>query len=844
MKEVLMGGFFRRIYFLFNRRRLERELQNDIDFHREMLSAESRKDFGNPTLMRERSREAWGFEWLDRMAQDLRFGARLLKKSPGIAFTAITVLALGIGVNVTAFNLVDVMFFKPLHVRDPHTLVRFSGKSPTSSSNVISYPATVFYQQSAALSAVMAQTSTRVTFTEETNQEVRAGAVTANYFRELGGSAAYGRLFDPTTDDTPDAPPVVVLGYNFWQRQFGGDPSVVGSTIRLNQHPATIIGVIPFNFIGLDPEHGETDEVWLIISRLGYFVPDTRILTELDDGESGVHMSARLKPGVTRQAAAAALEPLSQELVRQYPDKLPKGYNLALFPGGYAEALDPADLSFLPMFGLFATLVLLILVATCSNLGNLFLGQAVTREREISIRMALGATRRRIVRQLMTESLLLALLGAATGLFLSWVISRPMVAWLGGPGRLDLAPDWRTILFAFVIGGLASVLFGLSPARQATRPAHKASRARIIFMAAQIAASCVLLVVSGLLVRGLQRAYRYDPGFDYTHVITVDPQLYAHGYEPAKASQFMEELQSRLRQLPGVEAASLVRNPPLGNRVTMQRAHDDIKVNIHQNEISQHYFQTMSIPLLRGRDFMANDQGVIIVSESCARGKDPLQQTWTLGEKKYSVIGLAANARTTALRNGDDAQIYMPVTSASVNAAILLVKTARPPEDLVANLGAVVRAIDPILSPNVQPLKAILAEKLSDSKKMTSVVGGMGTLALLLAVLGLYGVVAYNVSQKTREIGIRIALGANSSQVVQNMVANFFLPLSIAMAVGLALAALLSGILRQYLYGLSNFDPLSYLGAVLLLTIVGGLASLLPARRALKVNPMEALRCE
>jgi predicted permease len=843
-----MGEFFRRVYYLLNRSKLERELQTEIDFHREMLSAESRKDFGNPTLMRERSREAWGWGWLDRLAQDLRFGFRLLKKSPGVTFTAIMVLALGIGVNVTAFNLVDVIFFKPLHVRDPHSLVRFSGKSPTSSSNVISYPATVFYQQSVSLSAVMAQTSTRVTFTEETNQEIRAGVVTANYFRELGGSAAYGRLFDPAIDDSPDAPPVVVLGYNFWQRQFGGDPSVVGRTIRLNQHPATIIGVIPFNFIGLDPEHGETDEVWLIISRLGYFVPDTKILTDLDDGESGVHMSARLKPGVTRRAAAAALEPLSQELVRQYPDKLPKGYHLVLFPGGYVEAFDPADLSFLPMFGLFATLVLLILVATCSNLGSLFLGQAVTREREISIRMALGATRRRITRQLMTESVLLALLGAVTGLFLSWAISRPMVAWLGGPGRLDLAPDWRTILFAFVIGGLAAVLFGLSPARQATRPAHKASRARTIFMAAQIAASCVLLVVSGLLVRGLQRAYSYDPGFDYTHVITVDPQLYAHGYKPAKATQFMDELQSRLRQLPGIEAASLVRNPPLGNRVTMQRAHDDIKVNIHQNEISPHYFQTMSIPLLRGRDFMANDQDVIIVSESCARalwpGKDPLQQTWKLGEKKYSVIGLAGNARTTALRNGDDAQIYMPVTSANVNASILLVKTSRPPENLVANLGALARAIDPVLSPNVQPLKAMLAERLSDSKKMTGVVGGMGTLALVLAVLGLYGVVAYNVSQKRREIGIRIALGANSTQVVQNMVANFFLPLSIAMAVGLALAALLSGILRQFLYGLSNFDPLSYLGAVLLLAIVGGLASLLPARRALKVNPMEALRCE
>jgi predicted permease len=840
-----MGELFRRIYYLLNRSKLERALQNDIEFHREMLSHESRKDFGNATLARERSREAWGWGWLDRLMQDLRFGSRLLKKSPGLAFTAITVLALGIGVNVTAFNLVDVMFFKPLHVRDPHSLVRFSGKSPMSYSDMVSYPATVFYQQTAALSAVMAQTSTHVTFTEETNQEIRAGMVTANYFSELGASAAYGRLFDAKTDDTPDAPPVVVLGHSFWQRQFGGDPSVVGRTIRINQHPATIIGVVPFNFIGLDPEHGETDEVWLIISRFGYFVPDTKMLTDFEGDESGVHMSARLKPGVTRQAAAAALEPLSQELVRQHPDKLPKGYTLVLFPSAYAAQLGADEL---PMFGLFAALVLLILAAACSNLGNLFLGQAITREREVSIRMALGATRRRIIRQLMTESLLLALLGSATGLFLSWAISRPLVAWLGGPSRMDLTPDWRTILFAFAIGGLASVLFGLSPARQASRPARQASRARIIFMATQIAASCVLLVVSGLLVRGLQRAYSYDPGFDYTRIVTLDPQLYAHGYEPAKAAQFMQELQSRLLQVPGVDASSLVRNPPLGNRVTMQRARGEIKVNIHMNDISPQYFQTMSIPLLRGRDFSPQDKDVIIVSESCARnlwpGKNPLQQTWTLGEKKYSVIGLAGNARTTALRNGDDAQIYMPMASANVNAAVILIKTSRPPQDLVTNLAAMVRTIDPVLSPNVQPLKATLAEKLSDSQKMTGVVGGMGALALLLAVVGLYGVVAYNVSQKTREIGIRIALGASSSRVVQSMVANFFLPLSIAIAAGLVLAALLSGILRQYLYGLSNFDPVSYVGTVVLLAIVGGLASLLPARRALKVSPMEALRCE
>jgi predicted permease len=844
-----MGEFFRRIHYLLNRRRLERELRNDIEVHREMLPAESRKDFGNPTLMRERSREAWGFAWLDRLTQDLHFGGRLLRKSPGLAFTAIAVLALGIGVNVTAFNFVDVMFFKPLRVRDPHSIVKFSAKSPTSYSNTLPYPVAVFCrEQSNVLSAVLALTSTRVTLTNETNQEIRASLVTANYFSELGGAAAYGRLFDAKTDDTPDAPPVVVLGYSFWQRQFGGDPSAVGHTIRLNQHPATIIGVVPFNFTGLDPEHGETDEVWLMISRFADFVPDNKMLTSFADSESSVHMFARLKSGVTQQAAAAALEPLAQELVRQHPGELPKGFTLVPYPGAYAAQLDPADTSFYPMFGLFATLVLLILGAACGNLGNLFLGHAVTREREISIRMALGATRKRIIHQLMTESLLLALLGSLAGLFVSWVFSRPLVMWLGGPGRLDMAPDWRTTGFAFAIGILASVLFGLSPARQASRPAHKASRARTVFMATQIAASFVLLVVSALLVRGLQRGYNYDPGFDYTRVITVDPQLYAHGYTPAKAIQFTRDLLPRLQRLPGVDAASLVRNPPLGTRVTMRPAGGEFKVNIHMNEISPHYFQTMSIPLLRGRDFSASDQGVIIVSESCARtlwpGKDPLQQTWKKGEKQFSVIGLAGNARSTALRNGDDAQIYLPTTSANANEAFVLVKTSRPPHELVTDLAAVVRAVDPVLSPNVEPLTATLEERLSDSQKITSVVGGMGVLALLLAVVGLYGVVAYNVSQKTREIGIRIALGATSSRVVHSMVASFFLPLSIALAAGLTLAALLSAILRQYLYGLSNFDPLSYVGAVLLLLAVGGLASLLPARRALKVNPMEALRCE
>ena len=847
-----MGEFFRRIHYLLNRSKLERELQNDIEFHREMLAGESRKNFGNAALARERSREAWGWGWLDRLAQDLRFGSRLLKKSPGLAFTAITVLALGIGVNVTAFNIVNMMFFKPLPVRDPHTLVQFVVRSPTLSSGDLPYPAAMFYRDNnTVLSAVLAQTATTLTLSGDTNENVHAGLVSGNYFRELGASAAYGRLFDPKADAAPDAAPVVVLGYRCWQNRFGGDATVVGRTIRLNQHPATVIGVIAFNFSGIDPEHGAEDEVWLVISKFNYFVPESKLLTSFDFNESGVHMSGRLKPGATIKTAEASLAPLSQELVRQHPDVLPKELKLVAKPGGYAVTLDPGDASMLPVFGLFAALVLLILATACSNLGNLLLGHISNREREISLRLALGATRRRIVRQLMTENLLLALLGSAAGLLLSWYVSQPLIVWLGAPANLELGPDWRTGLFALAIGMFACVLFGLPPSRQASRQASRKSRARTIFMSTQVAASCVLLVVSSLLVRALYRAYNADPGFDYTRVITIDSQLYAHAYTPEKAANYMQELEIRLAQVPGVASASLVTVPPLGNHVRMQRAGStpDVNVNVHFNEVSPRFFETMTVPLVRGRDFTQTDGGkdLAIVSESAARnvwpGKDPLQQTFKYGKRTLQVIGVVGNARLTALRNGDDAVLYMPLAANKIDSAIMVVRTSQPRMQMAA-ITELARAADASLSPNVQMLATTFHDRMGDSEKITAVVSGMGTLALVLAVVGLYGVVAYGVSQRTKEIGIRIALGATPSRIVQNMTSRFLLPLCGAIITGLAMAAGLSTVLRQMLYGVSNWDPLSYTIAALLLVVVASLAAFVPARRALKIDPMEALRCE
>jgi predicted permease len=843
-----MGELFRRIYYLLNRSRLEGELRNDMEVHREMLG-DNRKSFGNATLMREASHDSWGWGWMDRTFQDVRFGLRMLRKSRAMSLTAIAVLALGIGVNVTAFNIVDVMFFKPLPVRDPQAIARFTTHFPGGSSTEVAYPAVTFYgEHSTALSAVLSQTSSNMTFTQETSQNIHAGLVSANYFRELGTSAGYGRLFDARTDTVADAPPVAVLGYRFWQRQYGGDNSVIGSTIRLNNHPATVIGVLPVDFVGLDPEHGELDEVWLPIEKIPYFVTETALLTSFDASKSGVHMWGRVKPEISFKAAEASLQPLSEELVRRHPDDLQKGERLLAAPGGYAVHLDPADSSMLPLFGIFAALVLLVLAAACGNLGNLVLSRVLSREREILIRLSLGAGRSRIIRQLMTESLLLALLGAMAGLFLSALISRPLVIWLGGPGILPMSPDWRTTVFAFAVGVLACLMFGLPSARQALRPSHRTSRLRTIFMTSQFAASCVLLIVSGLLLRALHRAIAFDPGFDYAHTLTINPHLDAHAYTPERAGSYLNEMRARLAKVPGVEAVAVVNHPPLGNSMTVGPVHGAVTFKGYYFETTPGYLATLSIPFLKGRDFHEDDQDVAIVSESFAQnlwpGKDPLTQEYPYAGKKMRIIGVVRNARTLALANTNAAEMYIPLHKNNLVEGVFVVRTSASPQQMIATLTDLARSADPALSPDATPLATAFREKRGNTERMAVIVSFMGSLALVLAVVGLYGVVAYNVVQRTREIGIRVALGAAPKDLIRILLAGWIRPLGGAAALGFLLAAALSLVLRSELYGISNFDPFSYLGALLLLGVTAGLAAFIPARRALRVDPMVALRCE
>jgi len=824
-----MGELFRRIKYLINRRRMDAELESDLEFHREMAARAGRGNFGGTLRLREQSREAWGWTWLDRLAQDLSYTARTLVRSPGFTLTAVLVLAIGIGVNVAAFSLFNMVALVPLPVRDPASLVRLERRSPEIISGEMPYPTAMFYRDHAkTLSGVLTMMGARLSL-EDDLEPAKTNFVSANFFRELGAVAAYGRLLDAERDEAGNAPPVVVLGHEFWVRRFGADPAIVGKVIHLNRKPVTVVGVEPYGFPSLD---GQGAEIWLPITQQPYFVEGGKVLTDVSNGS--VRVWGRLAGGVTARQAEQELLGLTNELRQQYPKDIWKNEYIRSDPGGHLHVMEPEMYQVAEMVGV---LTLLILAVTCANLGGLQLARGVAREREMGIRLSLGASAVRIFRQLLTESLVLALIGSAAGMLLAWAVLKIVLAQTASPVWLSAAPDWRVLAFVVAMALIATLLFGFAPALQIARQRQRKTLARQLLVGAQIAASCLLLIVASLLVRASQHALYTNPGFGYERVVSIDPGLGQHGYTPAAAGEYLGQLRSRLEALPGVTVVSLVKLAPLGHSITREDTEiNGQKASIYPNWVDERYFQAMEIPILMGRSFLPNEKNTAIVSEALARrqwpGENPLGKKY--GEN--TVVGVAGNAHVNAMNDGDSLESYYSAQPADLPDMVVLVKSVGAPDGLTPIAKSIVGSLNPKLFPEISLLKSRFRKDMEQVELVASAVTLIGLVAVALAAVGILGLVSFSVSQRWKEIAIRTALGATKAQVLRAVLRQFVWPVALGIAAGAGIAAAASRVLRIALYGVSNLDSASYAAAILGLMAIVGLAALLPARRALRLD--------
>ena len=815
--------------------------------------------------------------------QDIRYGVRMLYKNPGFTVVAALALALGIGVNTAIFSVFDGFLLRPLPVRAPEQLVVLAVKdSRLEFPHVLSYPDYLDYRDDTKIySDLIAYSPAAVNLTADGRGDRSwVEMVTGNYFSMLGVGTFQGRIFSPEEGKKLNADPLVVLSYGFWQRRFGGDPSAIGKIVRVNNHPFTIIGVTPEGFHGTE---GFFDpDFYVPLMMIDQLFPGSgSSLTER--GSPGFRVMGRLQPGMTAQQAAVATNLLTQRLGREYPDTN-KNQKMYVYPELRSRP-EPGTNEFIPrVAAIFMALVGLVLLIACANVANLILARALSRRKEIAIRMALGASSLRLVRQLMTESVILGLLGGLAGFVLAqWAASALSAVRLPTdlPLRLfDIKLDWRIFLFNLVIALGTGFLAGFFPALQGTRSdvneALKGGgrssagspirhRLRNALVVSQVAVSLLLLISAGLLIRSLKKSENADLGFKTDHLLMMSFDVGLQGYDPPQGKQFYQQLLDRVNALPGVRSASMSRMIPMGYDASFDDIHVEGQPSTNKEEkqsafndvVTSGYFQTMRIPLLQGRGFTLQDSEsappVAIVNEAMAQqfwpGLDPLGKRFQVnnGGPYLQIVGIAKTGKYLYLYEAPRSFFYQPLAQSYQTPMTLEVYTEDDPRSLIAAIREQIRSLDsnlPVyavntMSSHIRDGKAMLPARLA-----ATLVGVFGLLGLLLAAVGIYGVMSYSVSQRTQEIGVRMALGAEPNEVVRLVLKQGMLLALIGLGIGLILSFLATRAMRTILYGVSSTDIVTFGVISLLLALVALLASYIPARRATKVDPLMALRCE
>ncbi len=811
---------------------------------------------------------------MELLIQDLRFGARQLWKSPGFTLAAVLCIALGIGANSATFSIAKAFLWRTSVAREPENLVRlYVTWSSGLDYGSFSYADYIDVRDRNDVFTGLVASSIMPFHLNagDRNDRLWGAVVSGNYFSELGIGTYLGRSFGPDEDRAEGSHPVAVMSYHLWMNRFGGDPGITGRTVLLDRIPFTVIGVAQQGFSGMETGLGQ--DFWVPITmtpKLG----DQRRSLESRGNHWIQSVIGRLKPGVTIEQARTSVGALMSHLAEQYPNTN-KGASPAIYTEAETSLHPRVRGGFVEFMQLMFGVVGLILLLASANVAGLLLAKSSGRRKEIGLRLALGADRWRLVRQLLSESLLLSLLAGGVGLLLNLWLTRLITSFRPPsefPLRIDVGLDWPVLAFTFAVTVMTGVLFGLTPALSATRtdlasvlkegmPVQLAgaSRLRRGLVVGQVALSLALLIGAGLLVRSLQNARNLDPGFNAENQLVATLELGMQQYDEAKGRQFLKTLRDRLKGLPGVREVGFGDNLPLnlsssqtGVRPEGYVPRPDVNdPTIDYNTVDYGFFAAMGVPILRGRGFLATDDAkappVIVVNETFARrfwpGQDPIGKKVRTGGQDCQVVGVARNGKYFSLGEEPKAFIYLPMEQRYRAGVYLHVRTAGDPGSMLETIRREVRALDDKLPmTDLRTMNAALGFAYLPARMAAGVVSAFAFLALFLAAIGLYGVIAYSVSQSTRDIGIRMALGAQGSDVLKLVLRGGMGLTALGLAAGLALGLALTQLTKGLLYGVSATDPVSYLLAIVVLALIALLAVTLPARRATKVDPIIALR--
>jgi putative ABC transport system permease protein len=888
---------------LFQRSRVEAEVDAELRVHIEdrahdlecsgishaEAQRQARLEFGGYQKFKEECREALGAHFVETLLQDIRYGLRMLRKSPGFTVVAVLTLALGIGANTAIFSLIDAILLRDLPVRNPSQLLEVMPANRTGDNAGMSLPMLEdFKKRQQVFSSMFGWWGGGLVNVEFAGAKLRPDlwAVDGEFYSELGAAPFLGRFIVPGDVNLYSGEPVqvAVLGYDFWRSQLGGNPSVIGKTIRIEDVPFEIIGVARQDFTGLRIDTQPAITIPITAEPLVYGGPLDRVY---DLSFALLDVTARLKEGISFSQANAQLQALWSSIQREM---VPSGYSPfqrqeflshSLVVKSAAKGFTPLHKRFVEPLYILMAISGLVLIIACVNLASLFVSRAAARGHEISIRVALGASRSRLVRQLLTESMMLSVAGAAAGFALAHWSSKALAQFILRqlsflPGRLNLSPDWHVLAFTAGVAVLTGTLFGLAPVVNVTRSdaadslqesarIGKAVRSGSLLVCTQIALSLVLLMGAALLIRSLINLRSVDPGFESAGVLDVSLFENTRAPKDFNAPAYYRGLLAQIDHLPGVISAGISENVPASNfenKVPVIAEPAGAGSQSFQADLqffSPGAFRTLGMRLEQGRDFRWSDDdhapAVAVLSETLARRLFPTgdaigqriaagPENFPFKQRNLQVIGLVSDANFWSIRAGHTSELYIPTLQSYAQYGELLVRTNVSPLSLVASMRQAVESMGREFVLEVRPLSEQVSRSLLQERVTAMFSEFFGGLALLLASVGLYGLMSYSVTRRTREIGIRMALGAQRQKVLWMILRETVALILTGIAIGTPFALLATRLIANQLFGLSPRDPLTLTIAGLALLAVGALAGYVPSRRAMDVDPMVALRYE